>query len=320
MLIGIFKSNNKLINLLIVLLVATLWLPLFWSDTSIISSDGSLFNVISGVKDFPILNFTLSVILIGVQGIYLNFIVNQFKLVKNNTHLVALFFVVLNGLSATFLVFNQLIIANIFVLFTLHQLLALYDVKNLHSLSFNIGLVIGVGSLFYAPLVVLFPLLWFVLIYTGTPQWRVFVISIFGLIVPFIFHTSYYFLIGEISIAAAILSINQGVFTEVISIQQIPIYIYVVVVLGFLSGIKLLATLGKSGVKVKKMKVSILVMILLFILTLFFKGKDIIAVLVFIAAPVSVFMADYFNEIKRVWFAELLFLLLIGAIVWSYFS
>ena len=76
MLVGIFKSNQKIINILIIVLVMILWAPSFWAKELINSDYNSLFYILKDINNIKWLRFLVVVFLICVQGMYLNFIVN----------------------------------------------------------------------------------------------------------------------------------------------------------------------------------------------------------------------------------------------------
>ncbi len=322
MLISVFKSNQKLVNVLVVVLTIILWIPSFWFDNSIAIHQNSLFNIVGEIRDMKVLNFLISVILISAQGIYLNYIVNEFKLIKNNTYLVALFFVLLNGMSPTFLVFNPVILANTFVLLALHQLFKLYNEKQPYSLLFNTGVLVAIGTLIFFPVIIIFPFIWIVLLYTGTPKWRDFIISIMGLFVPFIFYVTYYFLIDEFSQILRLMEINNVIFIEKLSFDSgfTNYHFYILVVIGLFSGFKLAQTIQRSVIKIRKLKMIVLILMFLLTLTVLIKGNDYMATYLLIATPFSIFLGNYFNEIKRTWLSEILFLSLIIGLVSSYFS
>jgi hypothetical protein len=73
----------------------------------------------------PSIQVFITSVLIGLQAVFLNYIINEEKLIKGNTHLVGLFFVVLNAAASLFLSFNPIIIVNFFVLGVLFLIYAL---------------------------------------------------------------------------------------------------------------------------------------------------------------------------------------------------
>ena len=104
MLVGIFKSNQKVVNGLVILLTFLLWLPSFFIEKTGLAT-------IFFSTGFIWLDNSIAIILISAQAIYLNVSVNEYKLVENNSHLTSLLFVVFNNCFLTFLNLNYLFIA-----------------------------------------------------------------------------------------------------------------------------------------------------------------------------------------------------------------
>ena len=121
------------------------------------------------------LGVVIAIFLIAGQSIYLNIIVNEYKLVKENSHVTSLMLLIFTSGSLLLLNFNQVIIANTFILIAFHQLLRLYNLKNSYAILFNAAFLIALASLIYLPSIVYFVLLWITLIYTTTPKWRDFI-------------------------------------------------------------------------------------------------------------------------------------------------
>jgi hypothetical protein len=229
-------------------------------------------------------------------------------------------FVLLNGLSPALLVFNPIIVANTFVLVMFHQLSKSYNIQQPFSVSFNTGFLIALATLVYLPFILLFPFTWVVFVYAGIPKWRNFAISIIGLLVPFIFYGAYFYLTDSYENLNETLGLNTVIFNERITQEIQPLLYYTFLGIGFLSLFHLLKNIQKDVIKVRKFNMVFLIMLFFISLFTFINGADYVAVYLIITIPLSVFLANYFNEIKRNWLAELLLILLLVAAVINYFS
>ncbi len=322
MFISVFKSNQKLVNILTVLFAICLWLPLFWTNNSIAINKYSLFYFISGINNVKFLSFVFAVLLISAQAIYINHIVNHFKIIANNTHLVSLFFVLWCAANSSLLVVTPMIIANSFLLLAVHQLFNMYGAERVYSLAFNSGLLVAIAMLIYLPAVLFLPLLWVVLIYTKTPNWREFVISMVGFAVPVIFYLTYYLITNQLTALLNDTSNNHLIFLT----EQLPVshfgrsFFYACITVGLLAVINLITNIDKNVVKIRKLLLMIMLMILLFGGSLFINSFDYLATYLLVGLPFSILLANYFNQLKRVWFSELIFLGLIVTLILSYFS
>ncbi len=314
MLIGVFKSNQKTVNALTVLLTAILWLPAFFLD---LGTDSP--NLVS--TNIRWIDLSISIVLIIAQAIYLNYIVSEYKLIKENAHLTSLMFVLYSSCCLFLLNLNQVIIANAFTLVAFHQLIRMYNLKNNYATLFNASFVIAIASLIYFPSIVYFVLLWVALVYTTTPKWRDFIISLLGLSVPFVYFITYKIIIGsfsDIDVGEYMIVLFDIKWNEFTLFNQLFLVIFSAVFL--LALMNLFVTINKSVVRTKKMLIIVLLMFILGLGTLILNSFDYFATFLMASIPLSIIAANFFYNIKKPWFAELLFLsLLLGAAL-SYFS
>ena len=315
MLIGIFKSNQKLVNLLTVVLTIVLWIPAFFSDFKI----EFLEEISSGLRWLDIL---IAIVLISGQAIYLNVIVGQYKLVTENSHLSSLMFVVLNSCFILLLSLSQLVIANTFVLIAFHQLLKMYNLKNNYAILFNASLLIALASLIYLPNILYFVLLWIALIYNTTPKWRDFIISLIGLSIPILYFASYKYVFS-----VGFVSYNiDDYFFNIYNVHWSDFSIFsktffcVLCLISIFSFITLFSLLNKSVVRVRKSLIVVVLMVIIGLSTLALNQFDYLATLLVVSIPLAIIFANFFQNFRKKWIAEVLFLILIGSIVGGYFS
>jgi hypothetical protein len=321
MLIGVFKSNQRAINIVVIVFVVLLWLPSFYYHPDININKNSLFLFFESVIDLRWLNSVVSILFIIGQAIYLNHIANEFKLVKNNTHLISLMFIVLNGLSMSILTFSPVLIINWIVLLVIHQVFSIYNLKSAFSLSFNVGLLIGIGVMFYLPIIVLIPLLWFGLIYTKTVLWREFALSIIGLLVPLSYGIGYYFLTDQF-ISFHFIDWSAPFFKYDYNLWSFYSWIPFI----FIGGLAIfgcffyLLNSNSNTVRIRKHILLTVVVLLLFLTTILINGRDFLSTYMLSTIPLSIIIAYFFNEIKKKWLDEIIFLAFIGVIILGYFS
>lgn len=314
MLIGVFKSNQKLLGVIVILLITLMWLPGFFIDSHIDPS-----NLLS--TNYRWLDIIISILLISFQSIYLNKIVNDYKLVKDNSHLTSLMLLLFNSCGLLVLNLNQVVIANSFIIVVFHQLLRAYNVKNGYALWFNVGFLVSIASLIYLPNVVYLLLVLVVLIYTTTPKWRDFVVILLGFSTPIIYLVTYKFVFENIEL----LSLNDyfkalfEVKLDDLSIFQ-KIFFIDLIIISLLAFMTLSSILGKNVVRVRKMLVVVVLMLIMGGGTLFLNQVDYLATFLTMSIPLSIIIANFFQNIKKSWLAELLFVTLIGGLILSYFS
>ena len=312
MLIRVFKSNQKIINVLTVFLLLLLWIPAFFSETL------SFGLVSTGLRWLDLL---LMMCLVMCQVVYLNSVVSTYKLIKNNSHLTSLIYAILNSCFLWLFELNVVVLSNTFVLLALHQLFRVYGTKNQFSISFGVGLLFGVAGLIYTPMFIYFILVWTFLLYTTTPSWRDFIVSLIGFCTPFVYYIVYKFIFADLST----LSINEYltqtfiVSWESFSSSNWLFFIGLLIVLG-LALFNLLVTISKSGVKTSRLLVMVLLMFVLGLGSLFLNRYDFLSTFLVLSIPMAIIIANFFQNMKKVWLAEVLFLYLLVTMVMGYFS
>lgn len=321
MVIRIFKTNQVIANAFVLLLSILLWIPGYFVVVKINLPNYSLFNFFGAwLLEMPSLQVFITSVLIGLQAIFLNHIVNEEKLIKGNSHLVGLFFVVLNAAASLLLSINPIVLVNFFVLGVMYFFFKLYTLTNAKSFLFNAGLLIGLGSLIFSPLLVLFPLLWIVLSYLRTPSIKDFFITLFGVVLPFIYFVAYIYLTDQLfKISYIDWLFNKTIFEVEHLSTSYYYYLGVLVVLLVFGVANLFLNLVREVVKTRKLYIVIFLLTLFLFTTIFFNKENMLAVYVLLTVPFAVFLANYFNQIKREWLAELYFTMLCLGIAAGYF-
>ena len=314
MIIKIFKTNQIIANIFVVLLSVLLWIPAYFIGAELNFENHSLFNLF-GHWFFE----NRGVNIIGFQAVFLNFIINQEKLIKGNTHLVGLFYVMLNGGVSTIFTINPVIISNTFLLTMLFLVFKLYSTNDAKSLLFNIGFLLSISILFYTPLIFLFPLIWISLSYLRTPSFRDYFISLIGLLLPFIYLCAYLYLTDKLYTSNII---DWIYFPSIFPSQLVfpPYSYYLIVLIGFvvLAGSSLFIQLSREVVKDRKLFV-VLILLTIFILTIIMINNDYNSLYILLTIPFSVVLANYFYKLKKEWLAEVFFILFVLGILAGYF-
>ncbi|MGZ4034428.1 MAG: DUF6427 family protein, partial [Bacteroidia bacterium] len=209
--------------------------------------------------------------------------------------------------------------ANLFILFAINKLLSSYRKDNAFSQAFDAGLLISVATLFYFPYIVFLPLLGVSLIIMRPFNWREWVISFLGVLIPYIFVLTFYFWNDKLDY----LFFDKMFYpiTRHKLSTTFPKSFYFMIGTGWLI---LLFSIGKLfqgvGIGSQKTKKSIILLVWFF----FFSALSIvmapeISTKYFspLAIPAAVFCGNYFANIKKQWWAEFLLLLLLSSIFFN---
>lgn len=195
----LFK-NNQLHTLLLVFLYALLFYTRQWLYPS---DDLLLYRATSGwlagtvyewLGGYGWLQRLLFGVLLLLQAIYLNYLVQEYRLAKRPTYVTAIayvlvvsFFRIENGLSPAF-------IANSFLLLSLGSLYRSYDKNGSAGAVFNAGFWLGVAALCYFSAAVLLLWAFLGLFILRSTEWRDWLILLLGFLMPFFWLGTYFFL------------------------------------------------------------------------------------------------------------------------------
>ncbi|MBA3706984.1 MAG: hypothetical protein H0W84_14105 [Bacteroidetes bacterium] len=318
MFIGFFKSNNASSFVFLPFVALAIWMFGFISPVVLpVSHTMPLYELIAGLfSGIPLLNTFIGFLLIIAEAFLLNYIVTKNEVIIKQSYLPALFYIILMGNNISMLTLYPPLFANLFLLFALNTLLSSYRKDVAFSQVFDAGILVSIASLFYFPSIIFLPVLGIGLLILRPFIWREWVISFIGVIVPYLFIITYYFYNDTLNYLwydkffFPILEKKSGLnfpkaFYLMLGISSLIIL--------FSFG-KVLGTLNAGAQKTKK---GILLLIWLFIfscLSVFIAPEITTKYFAPMLIPASVFCAYYFVNIKKRWWAELLFLLLIVSI------
>ncbi len=318
MFIRFFKSNNASALLFLPLIAIVIWVFGFINPITLpVKHAMPLYELFAGfVVNIPWLSTTIGLLLTIAQAFLLNFIVTENEVLEKQNYLPALFYIIFMSNNDAMLALHPLLFGNLFILFALHRLLSSYRKDKAFSNAFDAGFLISVATLFYFPFIVFLPLLGVALIIIRPFNWREWVISFFGALIPYLFVITFYFCLEKLDYLFYDKMFYQ--FVREKHLLNLPKTFYFMLGIGWtvilFSIFKIILGEGIGSQRTKKS-------IILFVWFLFFSALSIllapeISTKYFsaLAIPSAVFCANYFANIKKGWWAEFLFLLLISSL------
>lgn len=310
MLVNIFKSNNRILGILIVVICAVLRSPLLFAE--VFGATDSIFNS-------PVVDYIIGVLLVSGMGLYFNFIVQKHKLLPGFNYLPALVVVVLNSLLGDLLVLTKVHFAVAFLLVAFHQLLEVYNKDNASANVFNLGLFLGLAITTYGPILVLLPVFVFGISYLKPVKLKEQFVLLIGLLVPTVYWVSYLFVSDQFDLG--VLSIMEQPFFEYsqISLTSKYLVLYIVDLLSVVALIKVALYLRSEVVKTRKIVITTVVLMFSGTFSILLNQFDYLSFFLISVPSCGLLMAILFYEIKRAWMAELLLFFLIGGSVAGYF-
>lgn len=272
------------------------------------------------IKNSRIALVIISLFSIVLQAFFLTHVINKQGVLRDTSHLPALLYVVLMSCFPEQLSFNPLLFANFFIIVFLNSIFNFYRSDTAVFEVFNAGMFIGIASLFYWPCLFLFPLTMAALFVLRPFNIREWVVSFIGIGLPFLF-------LGGILFWLDLLSINsiKSLLEPLYKVQFSTAYNGTYIILTATLVLILIASLWRfsrdlnnfSKLRARKFLAIIVWFFLFAALSYLIASKNSMIGLSFLAIPLSVIISNYFLSLKNQLFAEIIFLLLLVAVIYN---
>lgn len=281
-------------------------MPLYVSFLQYVGSD-NLINCI-----FP----AVFILLISLLLLRLN---TTFPLIQEKTFLVPVIFVMIFGGFVFLQTMNPVYFGLLFLLFSLNRLFyACTKESGGLSFVFDAGFYIGVGSLFYFPLIFYFFIVWVGLFKIhGQLHGRYFILSVLGTLFPWLLTFSYYFFTDTQHL------LNNIIYKNLYSLvnYNLPkinycIYIGFIVLLTIISGFFLLSHVNNQKVVTRKYYGILFWILIVSIIIFIFVPSVSYEILMIIAVPLSFMITDFMVYIKKEFIGDIILLVFFCLIVW----
>jgi hypothetical protein len=319
LLVGYFKKNRTQAVLFLPLLIMGLWaFPFFhlepYSGSHLMPFYELLVDLL-GQK--PVVLHLVALAVTILSAFLLNYLAAEQEVLNTATYMPGVMYGVFMSCGPLLTSLHPVLCANLFLILALRRLFTTHRKETAYAEVFDAGMYVALATLFYVPALVFMPLIWVSLILIRPFIWREWIISFFGFVTPYLFVGMYYYWIDKFSYLW-----YDKIFYP-IGINHInldwPLADYLL--FGMLTFIALVSfTRVFSGVAVNTVRAKNNLMVLLWMC-----GLSAVSVLIapefsiryfaFLAVPCSIFASNYFLSLKRTWFAELLFSLLLMAIL-----
>lgn len=212
MLVRIFKKKYTLQLLILSIVPIIFWSQAFIAPPEVISNkfDMPLYRVIYDfAKDYHLFSSIAAFVLVLLQGLLLNQLFTNNHLSQKNTFLPAFIYILLMSCSYQCMTLNSMLFSNFLIIFALYFFLNCHDKKEGIDEIYNSCALLSLASLFYAPAILFILWIWIGLIIYKIYKWRSWVMSILGLITPYILLFIFYYL-NQMDIQANLLAVSKG--------------------------------------------------------------------------------------------------------------
>jgi hypothetical protein len=314
MLIRIFKQNYLSQFLIFTLLAVLLWIPTFLNPPYIHAQESTspLYNFLISFTNQKIIWSIIAFLILYLQSFIVNNIITAHDIISKTSFLGGLMYFIMMSVFTEFQHFYPALFSNFFILIVLNILLKMYGKEYILPDCFKVGFFIGIASLFYLPTAIFIVLIWATLLLLRTSSLRPWIISIVSFATPYMFLFTYYFWFDQLYIFKSY--INQDFFNiDYLWTLKNEFSIYIGLAYIFLFIIAYLFLFAKINEKVQQNKKKIFIlsnMALVALLGLFISNKEISEHTSFII-PISTIIAFYFSEIKKLFWVDLFFTILL---------
>lgn len=256
--------------------------------------------------------------LLMFQAFILNESLIRHKIIIRNTFLPAILYVVLMSYSPLVQTLHPLLFSNLFLILSFNLVMGLYLKPDPYREIFNASFFIALASLFYAPSLIFLLLFWISLVVYRISAIREWIISISGLIAPYLFVLFYYFWTDSLG---AFFRDHLGIISHVTSLEvslDKPLIKEVYMALGGLLIILMLAGMVKMGsetsekvIAVRKRMNVIIYSVLAAFISFIWADHNVLIHNTLMAIPLCMVISYFYTGIRRLALAEVSFTLII---------
>lgn len=322
MILRILKSNRAVNYLLFPLLGLIVWIesfinpgiyPFYRGET-----DNLLYRPITWLTGESALWQSIAGLVLVVSLAFLVLQINsRYSFIRARTMLPApLFIIMISGLTGMHTLHPVYFAAFLFLM-AVYRFFNAFDKVKPYSAIFDAGLLLGMASLFYFNIIVLFPAFFFGIgILTRETRWREFVILIVGVILPFIFALSYSFFTGSFLELLKIFELNTLTPNNHFK-ENIPLHIYLgyLIILTLLGSVKIIQQYDTKKVSTRKFFSVFFLFFICSLASFTFVPATSQEMLVVTLIPVSFLVSNFFVFLKSRFWGEFLFSLLLVIVI-----
>ena len=194
----LFAGKDSINAVLIYLFAVILWLPSFLLPQTMVFSGSDEFMplnaLLSGLNGYNIIVSKIVAFLIFITtAAWLNYMNTRFMLIPERSFLPSFFYILIASFFPGLHNLNPLLPAAFCLLTAIHMLFSAYKTEADSYRFFDAGLLIGIGSLFYAPLIWFILFVWIAIAVMRPFYWREWLFPLLGMIVPYSLVWGYYY-------------------------------------------------------------------------------------------------------------------------------
>lgn len=317
-LLRIFRTNNGYNFILLPIVGALLLLKTFLDTKGLNAGNLTFTSPITGTLDLSGMSNFGVIMLAYIPAIIISFLLldinARFSFIRERTFLPSYLFLILAFTQPILHFIHPVYFSGIFLLLAIRVIFSSFEKKKAIANAFNAGLLTGLAGLFYLSsslYIVLVPISLFAL--RGKIGWREYFTTFFGFLIPWIYTFSSYFIFGDITklidILAHSVSYNKPTGTIIEYIPEI-VFFSVVFIITIIASFYILNQYDENKISTRRYNK---ILFFYFATSLIFTILPQVSfeVFVLISIPLTYLFSNYLSFMKRRFWAEFFFAILI---------
>ena len=230
-------------------------------------------------------------------------------------------YVTVSALLVPFLILSPPLICNFLILWMIDKILSFYKNENAKTTAFDLGMIVGIGTLIYFPYIYMFLAVWIGMVIFRAFNWREWVGVLIGFVTIFFFLAVYYYWNNRLEQFYHIWTPLGRSFPNQIQFNYYNYLILIPVIAIFILGfLRVRKNYFKSYIQVRKSFQMLTIVFFIAALSFYVKENFRVSHFLLCAVPSAIVFAYYFLYATKRWFYELLYLLLVSGIIYFQFN
>lgn len=321
MLLKYFNSNRLSVFYIIPLLMTLCWLPSFIIPDGIVSEISSPpgilgRHIIRFNQDFSTLAAITAMIIVIINGFLLIQLNITHLFIPCRTQLPALFYMLICSAFPFLHRFTPALVADSLIILLLFRVFDTYKKDSLSLNFLDAGILISLASFFYPPALFFYPVLLIIMFIIRSYNWREWVFSAIGLLLPYLLLIAIYYLIeAEFAI------ITEGIRNAFLVEQYVDFgmgslaFMAYLILLLLVGSFNIIRIMGNIKIQSRKFFLVFFWIFFFAVLIYFAIPSAGFEILYFLSIPVAFLLSLYFTNCRQSWInSTLLFLFFAGII------
>ena len=317
----IFRTNQPLANIMLLFYLGIVRASTFVHPPTVMPKMPSILAqwLFLEINPLGFWGMVASFLLVFIQGIFINLTISRYRVASELSLLPGLFYCLVASMLPEFMMLSPILLANTFLILAMYYLFDVYKNNQVAARVFDVGLWIGVASLFYFPyiLFVFWGIIGLGLLRGMRP--KELLMFLIGITAPFILFAVFLYWNDSFIYFKKHFADNWG-FLTLSTVVHSSAYLKIGGVL-FLLMVSLLMSgqiFGRRNIAIQKYISLVYWMLLMGGITIVFqKGIDINHLLV-IAIPLGILLSMLIQRISAATAEVLHMILLIGALIYQF--